>query len=75
MTFTPPDSSPPVHRRQSGSYAAVFGRGKGPIVIIYPDVADPDYVTVDWLKEFRNELPPGTIVEKSGVTFRIEKQP
>jgi hypothetical protein len=68
-------SQPPVHRRQSDSYAAVFGRGKGPITITYPDVADPDHVTIDWLKLYRNELPPGTIVEKSGVTFRIEEQP
>jgi hypothetical protein len=49
----------------------VFRRGSGSIVIIYPDVAEPDRVNKEWLKEHRDNLPRGTIVKDGDVTYVI----
>ncbi len=57
--------------RQENHTGKVFQRGRGSIIVIYPDVAEPDRVTVDWLKEYRNQLPPGTAVVQNGVSFTI----
>jgi hypothetical protein len=57
--------SPERHARD------VFRRGSGSIVIIYPDVAEPDHVSREWLKEHRDNLPRGTIVKDSDVKYTI----
>jgi hypothetical protein len=49
----------------------VFRRGSGSITIIYPDVATPDHVSKEWLKEHKCNLPYGTVVKVDEVTFVI----
>ena len=57
--------SPERHARD------VFRRGSGPIVVIYPDVAQPDRVSKEWLKEHRDNLPRGTVIIQDGVKFVV----
>ncbi len=61
--------------RQENHFRQVFQRGKGKIGIIQPGQADTDWVTDVWLKDWRSELKPGTVIIQNGVTFRIEEQP
>ncbi len=61
--------------RQENHTGKVFQLGKGKIQVLQPDMGDPDFVTEAWFKEYRNILPPGTIIVRNGVTFRIEERP
>ena len=49
----------------------VFRRGSGSITIIYPDVATPDRVSKEWLKEHQCNLPYGTVVRVDEMEFMI----